>query len=143
MCVRCCDGGEGGGNPVGDDDVEICPAHLFSIVLQQISYRCLIGFIQSLGNLSAQCLSSLKRELQPDPRLFLLLDYVVQNANPKSDEEYCLKNICETPDIYFQDGNQDLKLSAYAFRYMGQKGVVGRCGSTLFPLLVDSLARNV
>ena len=44
---------------------------------REISYRCLIGYIQSLGGLSSVCLSSVKRELCPDPRLLSLASFRV------------------------------------------------------------------
>lgn len=93
---------------------------------RQISYRCLIGFIQSLGGLSAQCLSSLKRELSPDPRLFLLMDYILTQAEKNPEGWSCVRGMAETPDIYFVEGGSNIKLSAYAFRLVNQKGVINR-----------------
>ncbi|CAD7961439.1 unnamed protein product [Amoebophrya sp. A25] len=94
---------------------------------RQISYRALIGFIQSLSALSTQCLSSLSREPAPDPRLFLLMDYLLQKSGQAAaDGTFCVEGMSETPDIYFVDDGNNIKLSAYAFRFEGQKGVVAR-----------------
>eukprot|EP00392_Amoebophrya_sp_AT5.2_P016114 g16357.t1 len=94
---------------------------------REISYRCLIGFIQSLSVLSTQCLSSLAREAAPDPRLFLLLDYILTKSGKKGPEgQFCVEGMAETPNVMFSDDGNSIKLSSYAFRFEEQKSSATR-----------------
>ncbi|CAD7961350.1 unnamed protein product [Amoebophrya sp. A120] len=99
---------------------------------REISYRSLIGFLQSLSVLSTQCLSSLSREPAPDPRLFLLMDYLLAKSNhPPPEGTFCVQGMAETPDIHFVDNGSNIKLSSYAFRFEEEKGTLNRATDLL------------
>merc|ERR1719269_482193 len=63
-----------------------------------VTLRALEGFSKALGDLSAYVLSSLQRELSPDPRLLVLLEYVVAQSQEPNAATYFLSGISATPE---------------------------------------------
>eukprot|EP00927_Polykrikos_kofoidii_P032120 TRINITY_DN27450_c0_g2_i1.p1 TRINITY_DN27450_c0_g2~~TRINITY_DN27450_c0_g2_i1.p1 ORF type:complete len:447 (+),score=87.22 TRINITY_DN27450_c0_g2_i1:69-1409(+) len=67
-----------------------------------VTLRCLEGFVHALSDLSASVLPSLKRELDPDPRLLLLMDHVLMLRGERSVRS-CLQGTSATPEVLFPE----------------------------------------
>lgn len=67
-----------------------------------VTLKCLEGFVHSLSDLAACVLPSLKRELDPDPRLLLLMDHVLMLRGDRSVPS-CLHGTGATPDVAFPE----------------------------------------
>lgn len=103
-----------------------------------VTLKCLEGFVHSFSELSGSVLPSLRRELDPDPRLLLLMDHVLMLRGDQRVGS-CLKGVAATPEVGFPDhsGNQNhgdrdptmaptarekgkgLALDQYAFKLLG------------------------
>eukprot|EP00929_Paragymnodinium_shiwhaense_P001921 TRINITY_DN102125_c0_g1_i1.p1 TRINITY_DN102125_c0_g1~~TRINITY_DN102125_c0_g1_i1.p1 ORF type:complete len:434 (+),score=106.52 TRINITY_DN102125_c0_g1_i1:114-1415(+) len=67
-----------------------------------VTLKCLEGFVHSLSDLAACVLPSLKRELDPDPRLLLLMDHVLMLRGDRSVPS-CLHGTGATPEVAFPE----------------------------------------
>jgi hypothetical protein len=98
-----------------------------------ITLKCLEGFVNALSDLAACVLPSLRRELDPDPRLLLLMDHVLMLRGEQVGS--CLQGVGSTPDVAFperkeaprictgahgarQDG-KGVPVDTYAFQLLG------------------------
>jgi len=82
-----------------------------------ISYRCLDGFLNSFAELCSVLLSSLKREMDHDARLLILLDYLVRKREPDSTYGELLLGCAGTPGVLFSDGSgEKMDVEKYAVR---------------------------
>jgi len=68
-----------------------------------ISYRCLEGFLHSFSELCAVLLSSLRREMDHDSRLLVLIDYLVRKKESDDESGKLLVGCASTPGILFPD----------------------------------------
>jgi len=104
-----------------------------------VTLKCLEGFVHSFSDLSAAVLPSLRRELDPDPRLLLLMDHVLSLRGDNSMKS-CLDGLSAAPEVSFpdhqkgppspsgaakaalgtgKDAGAALTLDAYAFKLLG------------------------
>eukprot|EP00928_Gymnodinium_smaydae_P053752 TRINITY_DN37679_c0_g1_i1.p1 TRINITY_DN37679_c0_g1~~TRINITY_DN37679_c0_g1_i1.p1 ORF type:complete len:436 (+),score=97.45 TRINITY_DN37679_c0_g1_i1:173-1480(+) len=67
-----------------------------------VTLKCLEGFVHSLSDLTACVLPATKRELDPDPRLLLLMEHVLMLRGDKSVNS-CLQGVAATPDVSFPE----------------------------------------
>lgn len=67
-----------------------------------VTLKCLEGFVHSLSDLAACVLPSLQRELDPDPRLLLLMDHVLMLRGDRSVGS-CLQGTSACPDVVFPE----------------------------------------
>merc|ERR1711879_899212 len=86
-----------------------------------ITLKCLEGFVHALSDLAACVLPSLRRELDPDPRLLLLMDHVLKLRGDKAVNS-CLSGTSATPDVAFPEhknlsGPPDPPNASYAPAY--------------------------
>jgi len=68
-----------------------------------ITLKCLEGFVNSLSDLAGVVLPSLRRELDPDTRLLLLMDHVLMLRGEQEQVGSCLQGISSTPDVAYPE----------------------------------------
>lgn len=68
-----------------------------------VTLKCLEGFVHCLGDLCGSVLPSLRRELDHDPRLLLLMDHVLKLQGPGANAYNCLEGVSATPEVSFPD----------------------------------------
>lgn len=104
-----------------------------------VTLKCLEGFISAFNELAATVLPSVRRELDHDARLLLLMEHVL-SLKGVSNVQTCLDGVSAAPDVAFPDlqhkpiaaasdpkdmvegsrpGAKGLTLNAYAFRLLG------------------------
>lgn len=72
-----------------------------------ITLKCLEGFVNSLSDLAGCVLPSLRRELDPDTRLLLLMDHVLMLRGEQVGS--CLQGVASTPDVAFPEHKAGIK----------------------------------
>jgi len=68
-----------------------------------VTLKCLEGFVSSLSDLAGCVLPSLRRELDPDTRLLLLMDHVLMLRGEQEHVGSCLQGVASTPDVHFPE----------------------------------------
>jgi hypothetical protein len=99
-----------------------------------VTLRALEGYCKALGDLSAYVLSSLQRELSPDPRLLMLLEYVHAQSQEPNAQTYFLSGISATPEVAYPDagtsGSSSMAQGLASFKNK-EKGDAAKSGMAL------------
>jgi hypothetical protein len=100
-----------------------------------VTLRALEGYCKALGDLSAYVLSSLQRELSPDPRLLMLLEYVHAQSQEPDGATYFLSGISATPEVAFPDagasGSASMAQGLASFRSKEKGAAAPKSGMAL------------
>merc|ERR1712187_241738 len=103
--------------------------------------------VHSFSDLTGTVLPSLRRELDPDPRLFLLMDHVLMLRGDRSLDS-CLQGLASTPDVNFPNYHggapqKDSTTSAVEAQTAGARGQSIQLDQYAFKLLGASVGASV